>query len=199
MRRREELSKRNDTAGTCETCTRFLARIAVRTADLYIYMYAYTRAHVCRVLWLRSCVFTAIDRSSSYTHLSTCHYTSGTSVLCTVTLVKMTVSANARGYITRPIQRNANNGRDCNRKPCISPLGWIQSVVAPFKAHFRSPLCLTTFADTRSSGSRRIQNYVWCRTWFIFFNWSSIDVKDLHYAFTLSFVIFIAHFLKIFL
>jgi len=91
------------TAGTCEKCTRFLARIAVRTADLYIYMYAYTRTHVCHVLWLHSCVFTAIDRPSSYTHLSTCHYTSGTSVLCTVTLVKMTVSADARGYITRPI------------------------------------------------------------------------------------------------
>jgi len=66
-------------------------------------LYLCTCAHMCCVLWLRSCVFTTIDRPSSYTHLSTCHYMSGTSVLCTVTLVKMTVSADARGYITRPI------------------------------------------------------------------------------------------------
>lgn len=43
--------------------------------------------------------------------------------------------------------RNANNGRNCTKKRRISPLGWIQSVVAPFKAHFHSPLCLTTFVS----------------------------------------------------
>lgn len=62
-----------------------------------------SRAVACERARSLACTFTAIDRrSSSRTHLSTCHYTSGTSVLCAVTLVKMTVSADAReGCILR--------------------------------------------------------------------------------------------------
>lgn len=98
----EELSKRNDARQARAKRTGVSSHAPY--APISISIYVCTRTHVCRVLWLRSCVSAmAIDRPSSHTHLSTCHYTSGTSVLCAVTLVKMTVSADARGYITRPI------------------------------------------------------------------------------------------------
>lgn len=63
-------------------------RIAGLYIDMYVaacvYVYTYTR--VACYGYALACTFTAIDRPSSRTHLSTCHYTSGTSVLCTVTL-----------------------------------------------------------------------------------------------------------------
>lgn len=102
-----------------------------RIAGLYICIHAcncvcvYTHVHMFTCVacygYALACTFTVIDRPSNRTHLSTCHYTSGTSVLCTVTLRENDdLGWRTRIYYTA-YSRDANNDRDCNREPCISP------------------------------------------------------------------------------
>lgn len=125
----EKLSKRNDTRRARAKHTRVSSHASSYRRALYVYVYMYVAvyAHIhtyTRVAcygYALACMFMAIDRPSSRTHLSTCHYTSGTSVLCTVTLRENDgLGWRTRIYYTA-YSRDANNDRDCNREPYISP------------------------------------------------------------------------------
>lgn len=161
-----------------------------------LYICIHTYDHTCVACYALACSRPSIDR---HTHLSTCHYTSGTSVLCTVTLVKMTVSADARGYITRPIHATLIMAGIVIESRVFRP--WVGSNL--LLRHLRP-----TFARHYTQRRSWHKNVVAQEESEIISDISSIEIlfslrkilvnlKDLHHARTITLSIFICTFFKI--